>query len=242
MNNTSNAIMAGNIVRFPELRVIEKKEAKTASPYKSDGVPKAKPADPIRNVDDIVRIQKYYLENNQLRNYTIFTLGVTFGIRAGDLCALRVRDVLTTCKGIKEYCDIYEDKTNKYNRPYITGVAREALERYIPTLKDTSPEAYLFPSKKRAKDGSRKPLSIQQLGNILREPTAKLSIRGHISTHSLRKTFVYHLIRQNDGDNEAQMAVQYMMNHESFKTTLRYCGITQEKADTMRDTFAQALM
>ena len=41
-------------------------------------------------------------------------------------------------------------------------------------------------------------------------------------------------IQQNPDDDTVKFACQQMLNHDSFKTTLNYCGLTQDAMDTYR--------
>lgn len=230
-----------NIVELP----ITEKKAKprrTASPYKSDGKPKATAADPIRDVRDIQKMKEYFLAHNQLRDYTIFVTGLSFGIRAGDLLALRVGNVRDANGMIRPRCNVYEQKTGKFNQPQITAQIAEALTHWLganPQARDTD---YLFPSRQRDANGEQQHVKINQLNNVLRKAAAACEIRAHISSHSLRKTMCYHALRENQGDTTAMATIQYMMNHSSMSTTLRYCGLTQDDAGRVRDTWVDSFM
>lgn len=228
-NNTNNM---NNVIQFPQL--VDVKKAKTGSIYKENGQLKPTPADPIRKTEDIQKMQKYFLENKQIRNYAIFTVGITFGLRASDLLKLRISDVCNEDFSVKSHCRIYEKKTKKFNNPSISNTAKNAITLLLGEIKELDFDDLLFQSKKFDETGRRGAVTLSQLRRILIKAAKDSGVEGHVSTHSLRKTFVYHMLQLNKGDQDAQLTVQTMLNHSSFKTTLKYCGLTQDKADEMR--------
>lgn len=217
---------AGTITQSPTRR--------TTSIYKSNGVPKATAAEPLRDPADIKRIQDYFLSHNQLRNYTIFTVGLLFGLRAGDLLSLRIHHVLRPDGTFKSHCDLIESKTRKFNNPAITPAVQKLLSDYLATRTCVNYDDPLWPSRERDKDGNLKPIVLEHFIRILKKAAKECGITAHISSHSLRKTFVYQLLQQNPDDDTVKFACQQMLNHDSFKTTLNYCGLTQDAMDTYR--------
>ena len=209
---------------------------RSTSLYTSRGIPKATAADPIRSTDDIYAMQNYYLSRGQVRNYTIFTIGILFGLRANDLLSLKIHHVINPNGTFKSHCDLIESKTRKFNNPAITPQIRQVLNNYLATRKNGySLNGPLFISRNcDRKTGAPKPITIQMLNHLIKEAAAACSVPGHISSHSLRKTFAYHMIKSNPNSDTAKFAVQKMLNHADFKTTLTYCGITQEEVDGFR--------
>lgn len=211
-----------------------KKTRRTTSIFKSDGKSKAMAADPIREPADIKAVQEYFISRGQMRNYTMFTIGILFGIRASDLLDLKIHHVLNPDGTFKSHCDLIESKTRKFNNPVITPAIRGLITDYLATLPTYSFNDPLFQSRERNRDGSGKPITIQQWNNILKTAAKACNIPGHISSHSVRKTFAYQLLKQNPNDDELKFALQKMLNHNDFKTTLTYCGMTQDALDTYR--------
>jgi integrase len=60
---------------------------------------------------------------------------------------------------------------------------------------------------------------------ILNAAAGKIGL-GHIGTHTLRKTFGYHVFVRSKGN---LALVQKLLNHSSSAETLRYIGLTQEE-------------
>ncbi|WP_234288470.1 tyrosine-type recombinase/integrase [Listeria ivanovii] len=78
----------------------------------------------------------------------------------------------------------------------------------------------------RKKNGGERPLSRQQGWYIISKAGKKAGLQ-HLGTHSMRKTFGYHLYKNGVGLE----LIQLLSNHSSPKITLRYIGIEQEDKD-----------
>jgi len=239
-NNLAQALIVPNNIIEVDFRAPEQR--RSTSLYKSNGVPKATAADPIRDPAHIRAMQEYYLSKGSLRNYTLFTVGILFGLRASDLLNLRIHHVLKPDGTFKSHCDLIEAKTRKFNNPALTPEIQQLLKDYLDTLPEYSLDDPLFASQKRNKDGNRKSLTLQQLTTILKDASKACNVPGHISTHSLRKTFAYQLLQRNPNDDDVKFALQKMLNHNDFKTTLAYCGQTQDVIDHYRADLAQAVL
>ena len=207
---------------------------RTTSLYKSDGKPKPSAADPIRRPEEIKAIQEYFRERGQIRDYTLFTLGVCFGLRAGDLLSLRISNIVNPDGTFKLRCELIESKRRKFNNPIITAQLRELLSTYLASLPGYSIHDPLFASQKRDQNGNKRPITITQLNRILKAAAKATNTPGHISSHSLRKTFAYQLLKHNPNDDTVKLALQQMLNHDEFRTTLNYCGMTQDTVDGYR--------
>lgn len=227
-----------NVIPFPG--AVDNR--RSTSIYKSNGQLKATPADPIRDPADIQRIKDYFIDKGQIRNYTIFTLGIVFGIRASDLLTLRVHHILRPNGTFKPYCDLIENKTRKTNNPVITPEVRDLLEKYLDWLGDYEYDDYLFRSRNKDAGGNYKPIDITMLNKILKKVSRDLSLDFHFSSHSLRKTFAYQLLERNPNSDDAKFALQRMLNHNEFKTTLSYCGREQDTIDQFRADLAAAFI
>lgn len=230
-------------VNFITHEIIEQVPRRSTSLLKSNGIPKASTADPIRSIDDVHAMQQYFLDAGNLRDYTMFTIGIIFGLRAGDLLSLRISNVLEPDGHFKSHCDLIESKTRKFNNPAITQQAREVLAAYLTECRmGCSYNDPLFVSRKHDADGSPRTITITQINRILKAAAKACNVSGHISSHSLRKTFAYHMIKSNPNSDAAKFAVQQMLNHNDFKTTLAYCGITQEEMDDFREDLGAYFM
>ncbi|HQM85436.1 MAG TPA: tyrosine-type recombinase/integrase, partial [bacterium] len=68
---------------------------------------------------------------------------------------------------------------------------------------------------------------------ILNEAAVATGLETKIGTHTLRKTFGFHLYQQK----KDVALLQYLFNHSSPSVTLRYIGINQNVADEVMKGF-----
>lgn len=211
---------------------------KAPKPYStttSRGIKKATAAEPIRDPRLIKEIEDYLLTHGKtkwygLRNRMAFVLGTTTGLRASDILNLRIRDVLKPDGTFHSHPVIREQKTHKTNDPKLGSAAIKAIIEYLNEGgKDYSLDDYLIRSERGGK------LNKSQLYRIIHEPQKALGLEDHLSTHSMRKTYGYHTIRNNPDDPMALVHLQSMFNHSSVQTTLTYCGISRDEEDKYYD-------
>lgn len=231
-----------NVLQFPGTQLKATPPVRTNSPLKSNGQPKATAADPIRDITDVHRIQDYFLSKNQKRNYLLITLGISFALRAGDLLSLTIENVFNPDGTAKKYVALYEDKTNKRNKIKINATCKAALEEYFDALPDpvyaTDP---LFASRERDEFGDKKPITLRQLNNILKKAAKECGLEEHVSTHSMRKTYAYQAMKTHGETQDTLYALQYTFNHSDIRTTMRYTGMQQDKADKLREDIGDML-
>ena len=234
---------ADNLVDFPANEPIN-----PSAIYKSNGVKKATSADPIHNIEDVKRIQKYFLKKHQYRNYALFTLGISSMLRASDLLAITFADVVDfkgkrpVIEDIRDRITVREKKTGKKNEILINDHCREALCKYLSTIYSRQTahlfkkEAPLFYSKTSFDVDPQNPkaISIQMLDKTLSRAQTDLCIEDHLSSHSMRKTMVYHTIKNSNYDQYTLYLLQRMLNHSDVKMTFRYCGMETEGIEAIR--------
>lgn len=179
---------------------------------------------PIKDKKDIQRLKQYYLNKQQVRNYTLFTLGVNTSLRIGDLLALTWGDVYDfTCGRFLEHIRITEQKTGKYNQIALNNEAVKSLRQLMGTLCLIEEERYLFQSR----EGKNKHIDRTQAFHIIKDAAADLCLSGTISCHSLRKTFGYHAWKEG----VPPALIMSIFNHSSIEITKRYLSIDQDDKD-----------
>lgn len=96
----------------------------------------------------------------------------------------------------------------------------------------------MFQSQKWVRAGYiTKPVSKTQVYHIITDAAKACAVEGHISTHSMRKT--YGLIAVTAADkgglttNQINEALQYKYRHSDQATTMRYIGVGQDQVDAM---------
>jgi integrase len=176
--------------------------------------------EPIRDPVKIAEIKKI-LEQKRRRDKLLFIMGINMALRIGDLLSLSVRDVMDGTGQISRTIHLREHKTGKLKRLPINTSVKNALTNYLAERAGCDPAEPLFLSQKGGT------LSRSQAWRILKEAGESVGLKN-IGTHSLRKTFGYHVYKKSGGDIGL---VQKLMNHAESKVTLRYIGIDGEKLD-----------
>ena len=203
------------------------------SDFKSDGKRKPHAADSIRSYDDYHAIEQYFLERGQIRDWTMWTIGVSLGLRISDLLSLKFGHLIDTDKKtIKPRIQIYEQKTGKLNNCLVTESVKLALERYLESIKFTFDlDGYLFPSKKT------KGKMYEECGwRILSSAGKALNLPLVIGSHTMRKSFanIAACVDKSCIDMNAITKVQGLLNHGDQRVTMTYLGTYQEMFDRAR--------
>ena len=173
--------------------------------------------EPIRDIKKI-QTMKNILRDNP-RNELLFVLGINSALRVSDLLRLLVAGVLDESHNLKSAVILKEHKTGKTKRFPLNESVRSALRRYFKTHPPRSTDVPLFPS--RSGGGA---LKRKQAWAILQQAGKSIGL-DNIGTHSMRKTFGYHVYRKT---NDLAI-VQQLLGHSNSSDTLRYIGITQEQ-------------
>ncbi|WP_242225354.1 site-specific integrase [Bacillus cereus group sp. BfR-BA-01380] len=167
---------------------------------------------PIRDLDKLQEM-KNYLKLRNKRNYMLFILGISTGLRISDILGLKKEDILNT------HIVLRERKTGKQKRIRIAPHIRKELIEYAKSLNDGE---YVI----KSRQGGNKPIDRSVAYRILRDAAGHVHLK-EIGTHTLRKTFGYHFYQQT---KDVAM-LQEMFNHSSPHITLRYIGINQDSMD-----------
>jgi integrase len=171
--------------------------------------------EPIRDIDLINDIADFLKEKNE-RDYAMFMFGIYSGLRISDILKLKVADVKN-----KEFIYMHEMKTDKEKQFIIHNELKKIIKEYVEDKKDYE---YLF----KSRQGKNKHLSRFMAYRILNEAAKEFGL-DCIGTHTMRKTFGYHVYMQTH--NIA--ALKEIFNHDSINTTMRYIGIVQETKDNV---------
>jgi integrase len=190
----------------------------------------AKEVQPIRDPKKIAAMRKILRASNSgSRDELLFLFGINTALRIGDLLGLTLADVLDSEGKIRSSIELKEQKTGKMRQNPVNEVVQKALTSYLADRekdkKTMSLQSPLFLSR----EGSR-PLSIcrQRAHHLLSEAGRSVGL-DNIGTHSLRKTFGYHVYKRTNN----LALVQKLLNHSSSGDTLRYIGIDREQMDNV---------
>lgn len=213
---------------------------KTISEYKTDGKRKARPADSIRSYEDFRAIQKYFWDRHRIRDWMMWTIGVSLGLRISDLFALKMHDLLNSDKSFRDRIKVVEQKTGKANNCLITESVVFAVRKYLDSIKwDFQMDDYLFMSKKT------KSKMYEEYGwKILSDAGKALGLPIVIGSHTMRKSFanIAACVDSTSIDMNAITKIQGLLNHSDQKVTMRYLGTYQTMFDNARKSVSDFVL
>lgn len=233
-------MLAAALVKEQNRIAEEKRHAKKASSAKRRATKSNNgAADPVKNKSDIKLIAKYFhdkavvahnvghssSEQLNYRNELLFLIGCSVGLRASDLLELRVGDF----KPPTYKARIMEGKTGKYREITLGPMAIDAYNKIVGMLDNPTDKTYLFQSQRSGNNG----LSVRSFAYVLRAAKRDLGLPYRLSTHSMRKTFGYHMFMDNQQSPEILAYLQKVFNHSSSAVTLRYIGLDAEREQKM---------
>lgn len=180
--------------------------------------------DPIRSSDDIQKLKQYFLEKDQIRNYTLITLGMNTSLRISDLLSLAWDDVYDFKREkYRAHIAITEGKTGKRTVIAVNDEVKHALETLRNSIPPVTGTDYIF----KSRIGENQPIGRISAYKIIRDAVAELGMEGTISCHSLRKTFGYHAWKKG----VPPALIMSIYNHSSIEITKRYLSIDQDDKD-----------
>jgi integrase len=225
-------------IRLNELANAKTRKKKTElvekeySEFKSDGKRKARPADSIRSYEDFKAIQGYFLQQNKVRDWMMWTIGVALGLRISDLLNLKVKNILNGDKTFRTHIQIIEQKTSKLNNCLITDAVKDAITKYFDTLNwQVDMDDYLFASKKT------KGKMYEEYGwKIISDAGKSLNLPINIGSHTMRKSFanIAACVDKSSIDMNSITKLQGLLNHSDQRVTMRYLGSYQAMFDRAR--------
>lgn len=207
-------------------------EEKEYCEFKSDGKRKSRPADPIRSYDDFVSIQNYFLSRGKIRDWAMWTIGVSLGLRISDLLSLKIKELLNDDKSFRKRIVVVEQKTSKSNNCLITESVIDAATKYFDSIQwNFDLEDYLFKSNKT------KGKMYEEYGwKILSDAGKSLNLPIVIGSHTMRKSFanIAACVDKSNIDMNSITKIQGLLNHSDQRVTMRYLGTYQQMFDKAR--------
>ena len=236
-----------NVIQFDAIKT-EKKQPK----LKKDGTEKQIPNNnsedrwvhPIRNKEDIKRILKYLHEQSvnttrmdtmmaAYRNELLFAIGINVGLRVSDLITLKWENIFEDdMKTFRDSSNKIEKKTGKSKDICPNRCMQKYIMEYLSNT-DIEPKKgeYVFIGSRKDKDGNFKPITDATVEKMMKDIQVNCSLGYNINTHSLRKSYSYHLYMylKEKNDPFPLEKVQKALNHRNSSDTLRYLGLTREE-------------
>ena len=160
---------------------------------------------------------------NSERNNLIVELLYATGLRVSELVSIKLNDIDFNDQNIRVM-----GKGSKERIVYFGEYALESMKKYIDgerkeKLKSIDCE-WLFPGK------DDRHLTIRTVELVIENLMKSVSVKSHVSPHTLRHTFATHML--NSGCDIR--VVQELLGHENLTTTEVYTHITNEE---LRNTY-----
>lgn len=172
--------------------------------------------EPLKQLEMIADVKKYL--RLQPRNLALFTLAVNSAFRSSDILNLRHENLKQLQNGCIQITT-REKKTGKIRMVVLNKSTSTVFNNHIATSRYTAPRELVFP-------GQRGPMGTSYFGRMVKSWINEATlIDGRWSTHSLRKTWVYHQHKTFDVELSTLM---YALNHSSERQTLQYMGALSE--------------
>lgn len=165
------------------------------------------------------------------RNKMLFIVSINIALRVSDLVVLKWRFFLNDDMTFKKTYKIQPKKTKKTGKfvpLYFNESVQKSILEYINQYPIEDMDDYLFKSRKG--DGH---ITEASLGRIIKEAANEIGITKNICSHSLRKTFGYHVWHSSEDKKKSLIMLMYIFNHSSITTTEKYIGIMDEEIESV---------
>ena len=178
---------------------------------------------PLDN-SEIARVSAAFTGTYEVRNRSLFMLGVSTGGRISELLSLSIGDVYQNGRAVT---DLLFDKAivkgGETSRAVpVNSDGRLAIDDLMAWHRgqyaNTAENRPLFPS--RNGQGMQS-MSRRTAHNVLKDAFVSAGLNGHLATHSLRKSFAQRLYDRTSDI----FAVQEMLGHKNVATTQKYLGV-----------------
>ena len=171
-------------------------------------------------IQELFKINRQRTGELAYRDQAIISTLYFTGIRASELCAIKLQDISLKYRTIR----IIKGKGNKERIVPFNEECRMDLQEYIrygrePLLAKTKNfNAQLFLTK------NGEPLNVRTLERILDKVEKECGMFMHLHPHILRHSFATHLL-----ENGADLRIiQELLGHESINATQIYTHVTEE--------------
>ncbi len=194
-------------------------------------------AEPIKSMEDIIRISQFLIDQKRWRDNMLFIVGINFGLRVSDLRLLKFSHLINDNFTFKTSFAILETKTKntrkvrKNRHISINEAVRDAVLLYLENTPNIYLSDYMFRSEGNRGKSQNQPIHRNSIDRILKGIGEELELPYKIATHSLRKTFGLHQMVMSGNDPRKLLLLQKIFGHSTSAQTLDYIGITTEEIE-----------
>lgn len=234
------AVINGKLGKRPEVRYnrdgsVDKRHTNKVAGVSSEVYPFTSEAEIKALIDTFNKHIEEATNNNQrqiaCRNKMLFLIGINLSLRISDLITLRWNFFLKDDLTFKDFYKIQPKKTRKTGKfvtLYFNEVVKKAVIEYIEQYPIEDMNDFIFKSRK-----GNSAISERGVWKIIVDVAAECGIEKNVGTHSLRKTFGYHIWHNAEDKEKALVMLMVIFNHSSVATTKKYIGIMDEEIENV---------
>lgn len=232
------SVVDGKLSKKPEVRYnkdgsIDKRYNSKVAGVSSEVYPLVSQEE-IKAVVDVLnrQIENATTDNKRhlaCRNKMMFLVGINLGIRASDLCSLKYSFFMNQDGTFKDFYKLKPKKTKKtgkYVTLYFNQTVKKSITDYVKEYPIEDIDGYIFKSQK-----GNAPINEKSLWQIIVNIVAEAGIERNVGSHTLRKTFGYHVWHGSEDKEKALVMLMTIFNHNSIATTKKYIGIMGEEIE-----------
>ncbi|MDE0554980.1 MAG: site-specific integrase [Candidatus Poribacteria bacterium] len=167
----------------------------------------------------------------ELRDRSLFLLGISTGGRISELLSLKVGDVYQNRKPVTDLQftkHVVKGREHARTVP-VNSDGKKAICDLIQWHRETYGRVHalraLFPSQKSNSKRLKGAMSRRNAHDILKNAFTKAGLNGKLATHSMRKSYAQR-IYDATGDI---FSVKELLGHQNVNTTQDYLGFNYEK-------------
>lgn len=167
------------------------------------------------------------------RNKMLFLIGINLSLRISDLLTLRWNFFFEDDMSFKKSYKIQPKKTRatgKFVTLYFNEVIKKAITEYIEQYPIKDMNDFVFENK----DGG-KAITEKSAWRIIDNTAKEAGLTMNYGTHSLRKTFGYHVWHNSEDKEESLVLLMAIFNHSSIVDTKKYIGLMSEDIEEVFD-------
>lgn len=163
------------------------------------------------------------------RNKMLFLIGINLSLRISDLVSLKWNFFLKDDMTFRDFYKIQPKKTRKTGKfvtLYFNEVVKKTIMDYIKQYPIQDMNGYVF----KSREGSDA-IKEKSVWRIIVDVAIEAGIDKNVGTHSLRKTFGYHVWHNAEDKEKALVMLMVIFNHSSVATTKKYIGVMGEEVE-----------
>jgi site-specific recombinase XerD len=119
-------------------------------------------------------------------------------------------------------------KIGKFVTLYFNDVVKKSIMQYVEQYPIEDMNDFIFKSRKG--NGA---VTERSVWKIIVDVADEAGIEYNVGTHSLRKTFGYHIWHDAEDKEKALVMLMAIFNHSSIATTKKYIGIMNEEIESV---------